>query len=98
MFKKNEMNDSKFKEFTEKGTPIIKFSQQEDPIKKQLSVILDWPEDKCTFRGEYCFKLSIYRKEDQDTFKRIFSKVSTTFQVLSKPQVYISLFLINLFF
>lgn len=91
MFRKEDSSETnKFKEFTEKGIPIVKYTQTEDPLKKIWIVMLEWPEDKCTFRGEYCLKLSIFRKEDQETFKRIFSKISTTFQVVSKPQVYIN--------
>jgi hypothetical protein len=45
---------------------------------------------KTSFKGDFCFKISIYRKIDDDSFKRVFSKISSSFVIFSKPSVYLN--------
>ncbi|KAL9645412.1 hypothetical protein ABK040_002611 [Willaertia magna] len=81
-----------FAEHCDKGVPLISYTFTEDVFTNTWILNLIWPDErtKTSFRGDFFFKISVFRKVDDDTFRRIFSRVSTRFKIVSKPGVYLS--------
>eukprot|EP01080_Neovahlkampfia_damariscottae_P002655 gene2655-3852_t len=91
LFKKVDQLQGKFQEYNLLGLPVITYSFTEDPINAVWTCVLDWQDStKTSFKGDFCFKVSVYRKVDDDSFKRVFSKISSSFVIVSKPSVYLN--------
>jgi hypothetical protein len=50
---------------------------------------LYWPDQNYTWQGDFSFELNIFRKCDVQTYKRIMTKTSSEFSIISKPSVYL---------
>lgn len=85
------MNGSLYKEFLEGGAPVVTFSFIEDVPNHAWIVNLIWPTEKrsISWRGKFCFHLSVYLKTVSYAFTRVLTKVSTPFSIFSKPDVFL---------
>ncbi|KAL0490255.1 hypothetical protein AKO1_006612 [Acrasis kona] len=76
------------------GKRVVTFTFQEDTSSEipSWTLCLNWPEDKTkiAFRGEFFFKFAMYRRTDEDVYRRLFAKISSRFKILSKPGVFLS--------
>jgi hypothetical protein len=86
-----EIEDSKSSEYTMTGRPVITYTFTEDIEKHSWLINLNWPEEKnrISFRGDFYFRISAYRRTDEDVYRRLFSKISSSFRILSKPGVFL---------
>lgn len=85
--------DSGLREFSMVDKPVIAYSYTEDLFTNSWVVNLLWPPTtsyaNVSWKGEFCFRMSVYRKTDTDTFRRISTKQSSSFSIYSKPEVYL---------
>lgn len=77
--------------------PVINYQFTEDVFAGYWVISLIWPDEKnrISFRGDFCFRLTCFRKVDDDTYRRVFTKSSSTFKIVSKPGVYLSMFFLK---
>lgn len=79
-------------EFLASGLPVMTYSFTENPLAGQWNINLIWPTDKrfnVSWRGRFCFQLSIYRKHNNHSLSLIMCKLSSPFLIVSKPDVYL---------
>ncbi|EFC39754.1 predicted protein [Naegleria gruberi] len=90
--KKGEESQEVYNEHTDCGVPLISYTYTEDVFTNSWILNLIWPDEKTktSFRGDFYFSISVYRKIDEDTFRRLFTRVSSRFKIVSKPGVYLS--------
>jgi len=80
----------KFHEFTCKGAPVINYQYQERIREGVWTLNLEWPSDAQNWKGDFCFKLDIFRRISDVTITKFMSMVTEhTFTVYSKPEVYL---------
>ena len=81
-----------FTEHTDCGVPLISYSFTEDVFTNTWTINLIWPDEKTkvSFRGDFYFSLAVFRKVDDDTTRRIFTRISSRFRIVSKPGVYLN--------
>ncbi|KAG2374852.1 hypothetical protein C9374_010226 [Naegleria lovaniensis] len=90
--KKDEDSQDSFAEHTDCGVPLISYTFTEDVFSNTWILNLIWPDEKTkiSFRGDFFFSVSVFRKVDADTSRRIFTRVSSRFKIVSKPGVYLN--------
>lgn len=90
--KKDDDSQDSFAEHTDCGVPLISYSFTEDVFSNTWILNLIWPDEKTkiSFRGDFFFSVSVFRKVDADTSRRIFTRVSSRFKIVSKPGVYLN--------
>jgi hypothetical protein len=90
---KRHLLQTDYSECTDCGVPIISYTFTEsyenvDSCKWNLQ--LNWPErGNYNWKGKFFFRISVFRKVDSDTMRRIAIRESNEFTVYSKPNVYI---------
>eukprot|EP01027_Heterolobosea_sp_BB2_P016849 GEZU01023925.1.p1 GENE.GEZU01023925.1~~GEZU01023925.1.p1 ORF type:complete len:352 (-),score=81.23 GEZU01023925.1:638-1693(-) len=93
LFKKkhDSTQSNDFQEYTNCGVPCITYSYTEDVFSSSMSIIMNWPENSrvSSWKGDFCFRITLFRKVDTDTYRRIITYVSSTFTIYSKPEVFI---------
>jgi hypothetical protein len=103
-FESDFITKSKLKEFEEfscEGSPIISYQYGEDVMNSSWILHLLWPNERkfsffltnsieknVSWRGMFCFKLSMYKKSEEDLYKKIFVTMSSPFNIFSKPTVF----------
>lgn len=91
---KRHLLQKEYSEYTDCGMPVISYTFTEsyekgnDSCKWNLQ--LNWPErGNYNWKGKFFFRISVFRKVDSDTMRRIAIRESNEFTVYSKPNVYI---------
>lgn len=92
LFRRNKLSDGKFKFFHYIGNkfPYLQYTFEEDFSGNLPTWILKftWNSDrKISLKGQFCFRLQIYMKHNHDEYRRLFSKFSNEFCIVSKPAV-----------
>ena len=87
-----ESSQDVFTEHVDCGVPLISYTFTEDIFTNTWLLNLIWPDEKTktSFRGDFYFSIAVFRKIDDDTYRRIFTRISSRFKVVSKPGVYLS--------
>jgi len=84
-----EPNKVAYFEYGGEHKPYIQYSFEEDFSKSLPTwlIRMQWPVMKVNLKGEFCFRLQVYAKHGPNEYKRLFSKFSSGFVVVSKPNV-----------
>lgn len=84
---KQKGDTNEFCEHTNLNSPIVTTNFIE--TRGKLILTVNWPDDRVeSWKGSFRFRLSVFRKVDEDTFIRVVTKVSSPFSIFSKPEVY----------
>lgn len=88
--KKEYRIDQDFEEFALKDAPIVTYISGEEPTLNCWSVFILWPTEgkHLSWRGRFSFRVSLFKKVDENNYKKVFSAVSAAFLIFSKPNVY----------
>jgi hypothetical protein len=86
-----DVEEARSSEYTILGRPVITYTFTEDISTKSWVLNLNWPDEKnrVSFRGDFYFSISAYRRTDEDVYRRLFSRISSNFRILSKPGVFL---------
>ncbi|KAL0477212.1 hypothetical protein AKO1_005875 [Acrasis kona] len=76
-------------EYFNDDKPLITCTFTEDSVEGVWRLNLGWPDNSINWKGTFCFELSVFKRTDRETFRRIASKRSSGFTVYSKPEVYL---------
>jgi hypothetical protein len=84
-------DNDEFKEFVENDVPVVTYSFTEDIVAGKWYLNLIWPTEKrpLSWRGRFCFHLSVFRRDGFHVYNHIMSKISSQFSIFSKPDVYL---------
>lgn len=84
-------DNDEFREFVENDVPVITYTFTEDLVTGKWLLNLIWPTEKrpLSWRGKFCFHLSIFRRDGFHVYNHIMSKMSSQFSIFSKPDVYL---------
>jgi hypothetical protein len=78
-----------WKEHSYEGNPIITYSFTELIYLRQWFVQIFWPEKTLfTWKGKFCFKLTYFYKQDDNTYQKFATQLSSSFLIYSKPSVW----------
>ena len=80
-----------FHEYFVCDSPVITYTFLEDVFSNCWILNLQWPDErKCSFRGEFCFSLQVFRRVDDVCYRRVWHRTSSVFKIVSKPGVFLS--------
>eukprot|EP01080_Neovahlkampfia_damariscottae_P010765 gene10765-3384_t len=81
-----------YEEFTAEGSPIISYQYGEDVVNSSWILNLLWPNEQknVSWRGQFCFKISMYKKSEEGVYKKVLVTMSSPFSIFSKPTVFFS--------